>query len=143
MDKNVLLGKIGDLSQSILKAKNAECFNSAQPGAVTFMPPEALQGESSYNKKLNVFSLGVLMLEIATQQSPRVNLVGIGMKTEVNRRREDLAKLKENHPLKPLILSCLKDDPQERPDIASIYDHLLAMAEEVEVCFDYAPRRFS
>ena len=143
-DKNVLLGKdglvkIGDLGQSRLKGNNAEYFNSAQPGAIPFMPPEAMQELARYNEKLDVFSLGVLMLEISTQQPPWVKLVGIGMKIEVDRRREDLAKLKEGHRLKPLILSCLKDDPQERPDIASIHDQLLAMVKGVEVCFVYAP----
>ena len=143
-DKNVLLGKdglvkIGDLGQSRLKANNAEYFTSAQPGAIPFMPPEAMQEHSRYNEKLDVFSLGVLMLEIATQQPPCVKLVGIGTKKEVDRRRVDLAKLKEGHCLKPLILSCLKDDPQERPDIASIHDQLLAMVEGMEVCFVRAP----
>ena len=141
-DKNVLLGKdglvkIGDLGQSRLKANNADYFTSAQPGAIPFMPPEAMQKHSRYNEKLDVFSLGVLMLEIATQQPPCVDMFGIGVREEVDRRKEDLAKLKEGHRLKPLILSCLKNNPQERPDIVSIHDQLLAMVEGVEVCFVY------
>ena len=139
---NVLIGKDGlvkivDLSRSRLKVNNAEYFNSAQPGATPFMPPVAMQELSHYNKKLDLFSLVVLMLEISTQQPPCVKLVGIGMKKEIDRRREDLAKLKEGHRLKPLTLSCLKDDPQERPDIASVHDQLLAMVEVVEVYFVY------
>ena len=79
-DKNVMLGKdglvkIGDLGQSRLKANNAEYFNTAQPGAIPFMPPEAMQEQSRYNEKLDIFSLGVLMLEVATQQPPRVRLI--------------------------------------------------------------------
>ena len=82
-DKNVMLGKdglvkIGDLGQSRLKANNAEYFNTAQPGAIPFMPPKAMQEQSHYNEKLDIFSLSVLMLEVATQQPPRVRLVGIG-----------------------------------------------------------------
>ena len=65
------LVKIGDLGQSRLKANNAEYFSTAQPGAIPFMPPEAMQKQSRYNEKLDIFSLGVLMLEVATQQPPK------------------------------------------------------------------------
>ena len=137
-DKNVMLGKdglvkIGDLGQSRLKANNAEYFNTAQPGAIPFMPPEAMQEQSHYNEKLDIFSLGVLVLEVATQQPPRVRLVGIGRDKEIVRRREDLSKLEEDHPLKPLILSCLEDDPNERPDIVTVHTQLQAIVEGVEV----------
>ena len=137
-DKNVMLGKdglvkIGDLGQSRLKANNAEYFSTAQPGAIPFMPPEAMQEQSHYNEKLDIFSLGVLMLEVATQQPPRVRLVGIGRDKEIVRRREDLSKLEEGHPLKPLILSCLEDDPKQRPDIVTVHTQLLSIVEGVEV----------
>ena len=116
-----------------LKANNADYFNTAQPGAIPFMPPEAMQEQSRYNKKLDIFSLGVLMLEVATQQPPRVRLVGIGRDKEIVRRREDLSKLEEDHPLKPLILSCLEDDPKQRPDIVTVHTQLPSIMEGVEV----------
>ena len=137
-DKNVMLGKdglvkIGDLGQSRIKANNAEYFNTAQPGAIPFMPPEAMQKESRYNEKLDIFSHGVLMLEVATQQPPEVSLVGIGVTPEIQRHGGDLSKLQADHPLKPLILSCLEDDPKKRPDIVAIHTQLLSMVEGVEV----------
>ena len=138
-DKNVMFGKdglvkIGDLGQSRLKANNAEYFNTAQPGAIPFMPPEAMREQPHYNEKLDIFSLGVLMLEVATQQPPHVALYGIGVTPEIQRHGGDLSKLEEGNPLKPLILSCLNDDPKERPDILTIHTQLLAMVEGVEVC---------
>ena len=131
-DKNILLNadgvvKIGDLGQS--KLKTVDYFSTGQPGAIPFMSPEAMEQPSHYNEKLDVFSLGVLMLEIATQQSPRVGMVGIGVTPELQRRRGDLSKLDEDHPLRPLILSCLNDNPKERPDIAAVYSQLLTMVE--------------
>ena len=140
-DKNILLDadgvvKISDLGQS--KLKTAEYFSTTFPGQVSFMPPEAaVAGNSHYNEKLDVFSLGVLMLEIATQQSPHVSLVGIGVTPELQRHGEDLSKLDKDHPLLPLILSCLNDNPKERPDIVAVHTQLLAMAEVVEVIDAY------
>ena len=135
-DKNILLDanrvmKISDLGQSRLKT--ADYFSTGQPGAIPFMSPEAMQELSHYNEKLDMFSLGVLMLEVATQQFPRVRLVGIGRDPELQRRREDLSKLDEDHPLRPVILSCLKDNPKERPDIVTVHTQLLAMVDGVEV----------
>ena len=135
-DKNILLDvngvvKISDLGQSRLKT--ADYFSTGQPGAIPFMSPEAMQQPSHYNEKLDMFSLGVLMLEVATQQFPRVGMVGIGRDPELQRRREDLSKLDEDHPLRPVILSCLKDNPKERPDIVTVHTQLLAIVDGVEV----------
>ena len=140
-DKNILLAvdglvKIGDLGQSRLKT--ADYFSTGQPGAIPFMSPEAMQQQSHYNEKLDMFSLGVLMLEVATQQPPCVGLVGIGRDPELQRRREDLSKLDADHPLRPLILSCLKDDPKERPDIVTVHLQLLALVEGIEVLLLHA-----
>ena len=71
--RNVLLdesgrAKIGDLGQS--KLKTAAHFQTRQPGAVPYMPPEALRTQPEYNEKVDIFSFGVLMLEIATQTPP-------------------------------------------------------------------------
>ena len=56
----------------------------------------------------------------------------MGRDKEIARRREDLSKLEEGHPLKPLILSCLEDDPKERPDIVTVHTQLLSIVEGVE-----------
>ena len=138
-DKNVMFArngrvKVGDLGQSKLKANNGEYFNTAQPGAIPFMPPEAMQQDTHYNEKLDIFSIGVLMLEIGTQQTPQVGLVGIGMTKEIERRKDDLSKLAEDHRMKPLILSCLKDDQRERPDAETVHTQLLAIKNYLEVC---------
>ena len=119
-DKNVMLSeegvvKVGDLGQSRLKDSSVEYFNTGQPGAVPFMPPEALRPTPHYTEKIDMFSLGVLMLEVATGRQPSANIMGIGMQPEVVRRRQDLSKLSDDHPLRPIILECLKDDYKERP----------------------------
>ena len=133
-DKNVMLTKeglvkVGDLGQSRLKDVNKDYFSTGQPGAVPFMPPEALQESARYNEKIDTFSVGVLMLEVATQQSPHMNLTGIGTVPELKRREKDLARLPADHPLGPLILNCLRDDPEKRPDMATLMKKLQMIIE--------------
>ena len=132
-DKNVMLTfdgvtKIGDFGQS--KLKKHVYLSSTAPGMLAFMPPEALRsGEAKYDESLDVFSLGVLMLEIGTQQEPTYNYQGIATIPEVERRAEDLSKMKDWFPLKPLILLCLKDDQQERPKATDLEMQLNSLHE--------------
>ena len=118
-DKNVMftfdgVAKIGDFGQS--KLKQDLYLTSAHPGMILFMPPEALQVENTkYDESLDMFSLGVLMLEIGTQEQPTYNVVGIGTTVEVERRKTDLGRMNLLHPLKPCILLCLSDIPKQRP----------------------------
>ena len=132
-DKNVMFSfegviKIGDFGQS--KLKKDLYLTTGQPGMVTFMPPEALKDHGvKYNESLDIFSVGVLMLEIGTQQEPLVNLYGIGTIREVDRREKDLEALGEEHPLRPQILLCLKDNPKERPKASDLQREVLALVD--------------
>ena len=63
---------------------------------------------------------GVVMTEIATQHPPSVGFENIGIVKEVKRRQSDLSKpVPEDHPLKPIILQCLQDNPVDSPNSAS------------------------
>ena len=138
-DKNVMFSfegviKIGDFGQS--KLKKDLYLTTGQPGMVIFMPPEALNWhETKYDESLDIFSVGVLMLEVGTQQEPLVNLHGIGTIPEVDRRERDLKALGEVHPLRPQILLCLKDNPKVRPKASDLQREVLALVDRgVEVC---------
>ena len=123
-DKNVMftfdgVAKIGDFGQS--KLKQDLYLTSAHPGMLPYMPPEALDDKNcKYDESLDMFSLGVLMLEIGTQQQPMTSLVGIGPTPEIIRRVEDLQKMGDLHPLKPFILLCLNNDRKQRPKAAEM-----------------------
>ena len=125
--RNVLLdesgrAKIGDLGQS--KLRTAAHFQTRQPGAVPYMPPEALRTHPQYTEKVDIFSFGVLMLEIATQTPPSCGLDGINTIPEEERRSSDLARLAEDHSLLSLIRLCLKNEPGERPGAAILFEVL-------------------
>ena len=127
-DKNVLIGedgsvKVSDLGQSKLLENGDLYMSTTAPGNVVYMPPEALKsGDSHFSVKVDVFSFGVLMLQIATQCQPTCGLMNIGSVPEWERRRGDLSKLSSEHSLKPLIKLCLKDDYKNRPDIDIVHD---------------------
>ena len=72
------------------------------------------------------------MLQIATQCQPTCGLVGIGTVPELERRRGDLSKLSNEHPLKPLIELCLKDDYKKRPDIRKVHDLIISLYEAIQ-----------
>ena len=88
-----------------------------------YVPPEALLENAHYNEKVDIFSLGVVMLEVATQRYPMVSqseLIEVDTIPEVDHHAEHLSLLPEDHPLKPIILQCLRDDPRERPDSGAV-----------------------
>ena len=127
-DRNVMftfdgVAKIGDFGQAKLVKHNN--LSTGTPGAIAYMPPEAMQvGKVWYDESLDVFSLGVLMLEIVTQQPPTIGFVGIGITREVDRRANDFDRMSDLHPLKPSILLCLSDDPKKRPKATELIRRL-------------------
>ena len=131
-DRNILLAedgtaKIADFGQSKLIDKPSKILmGTRQPGAVFYMPPEVLKKEPRYTNTVDTFSLGVLMLEIATQQQPQVEWTEGRTKTEVIRRAEDLNLLNDDHLLKPLIIWCLQQY-QCRPSASAVYNQLTAL----------------
>ena len=123
-ERNVLLSGDGilKLSSCVQAARMPSCgyFDETCPGTILYMPPEALVHHPRYNEKIDIFSLGVVMLEIATQQRPSLNPSRHGSVPEIERRTEDLSVLPGDHPLKPIILQCLRDNPKERPDSGAV-----------------------
>ena len=119
----MLDGGVLKLGSCLEVARLPSCgyFDDRDPGALPYVPPEALVDRPHYNEKIDVFSLGVLMLEIATQYPPSTGLSGIGTTPEIDRCAKDLSRLPEDHPLKPIILQCLRDDPGERPDSGTVF----------------------
>ena len=125
--KNILLSdngrvvKISDLGQSKFRPTDVEYLTTQAPGCVPYMPPECLVDNPHFTDKGDIFSFGVVVLQVAAQHPPSSGLGNIGGKLEVERRKEDLARLPDDHPLKPTVLKCLKDDPAERPSCHQVY----------------------
>ena len=133
--------KITDFGMSKLVEANHSSTQLTQcPGTGVYMPPEALRNPPTYSAKLDVFSLGVLTLQIITCRFPDPTL---GKKLvedaryptgkievpipEIDRRKSHIELVEKAHGLLPLLLKCLNDNDVKRPyakDICRMVDDL-------------------
>ena len=127
MNKEGSIAKISDFGQAKFRPTSVMYLSTRQPGAIMYMPPEVLVANPHFTDRGDVFSLGVLMLQIATQTAPSVGFICIGGMPEVKRRADDLDILPTNHPLMPLILQCLQDNPAQRPSCSVVWKELCSL----------------
>ena len=109
------------------------------PGNVNYMSPEALEEPPSYTDKLDVFSFGVLLVQIITRQFPspgprfRIGLPGYPearvLSPETERRASHLRLIADTHPLKAIAIDCLKGKERERPTAQQLNSTLCGMKE--------------
>ena len=139
--------KITDFGMSKLASVNPRMTAlTLCPGNVLYMSPEALDEAKTYTAKLDVFSFGVIVIQILTRQFPnpidRFRTVrepndeeesedDEGEEDEVRRivpeteRREAHLKLiPDTHSLKPLALQCLKKKERQRPSAVQLSERL-------------------
>lgn len=129
--------------QSISAAEAARAaWMSDCPGTVHYMAPEAFTGKqySKYDKSMDMFSFGVLALSVLTGHPPDYASIFEPRKeridgctwavTELVRRKKDLDRLAENHPLKPFIHRCLSNDPLKRPSAAEARSVFMKSTQE-------------
>ena len=106
------------------------------PGNVLYMPPEALDEAKSYTAKLDVFSFGVIIIQILTRQFPAPsdrfqNLQVPGIDGDVRllvpdkeRREGQLNLIPDTHVLKPLAIQCLNKKDSDRPSALELSERL-------------------
>jgi len=128
-----LVAKIGDLGVAKAIKVDSKITQTKTPGTIAFMPPEATNDKAKYGISLDVFSFGGIVLFVATHEWPEpTNLTEMDPETgiltafkEVERRQSYLDKMKEEmEMLKPLVVSCLDNNPKRRPAIEDIPAHL-------------------
>ena len=144
---NVLLtsdmrAKISDLGvATILNLTPAQRTQMTTcPGTPAYMPPEALERNPTYNRTIDCFSYGILVIHIFCGKWPipgRANRVNpydprnLIPLTEAERREEYLQEIGEDHPLMTLIRECLSNHPPLRPDA----EEILRQVKEVSTQF--------
>ena len=107
------------------------------PGAVPYMPPEALCRDPKYDDKLDIFSFGILTLFVVIEHLPAYYIeakisgesVHLG-RAQIEKRRESIDKIPQKHCLREMILSCLMDEPGVRPSTVQINLQLKALSAD-------------
>jgi len=130
---NVLLtkhheAKLSDFGAAKLIMDHNQINKHTQtPGTLQFMPPEAISVNPCYGKPIDLFSLGCVSLHLMSHQWPQpldqVQQGTLTALTEVE-RREKYLKLCTLLSLKQLIVSCLQNEPDQRPEIAAFHTEI-------------------
>ena len=135
-------GKIGDLGTVRLVDSRKQSRMTKAPGTVDFMPPEALAaGENiKYERELDVFSFGCVMLHTLSHQWPTPSepvvtdpvTFEVKGRTEVERRSSYFDKIDINRSgvLIPVIKSCLSNIPKNRASIVTVCNQLEGLVSE-------------
>ena len=148
---NVLLiagsrAKVTDFGMSTLTVINASMSRLTRcPGTPFYMSPEALTEPPVYSKQLDVFSSGVIAVQILTRKYPDPSssmtrqpnpLSPTGFLfipvPEVQRRKNHIDLIDHHHQLLPVIRSCLKDNDQDRPTAQQLCHQLVALKQAPE-----------
>ena len=131
---NILLGgrleaKITDLGVAkVMQTTDTKTMTKA-PGTTDFMPPECLADRPVYGVSLDVFSYGGVILYTITQLWPQPSswvqfdpdTGGRIYLSETQRRQRYLDKMIGGAAdLKPLVMSCLNDNPKKRPPLTQV-----------------------
>ena len=128
--------KITDFGMSKLATVNPRMTAlTLCPGNLLYMSPEALDEAKIYTAKLDIFSFGVIVIQILTRQFPnptdrfctislpQVNEEVRRVVPETERREAHLKLIPNTHSLKPLALQCLKKE-NERPSALQLSGRL-------------------
>ena len=125
------MSKIVDLNQNANRNKHTKC-----PGTLVYMPPEALAEPPDYCNKIDVFSTGVLIVQIITcqypnptQQHKKVRDSGNLYRqiSELERRKNDLSGVFTTHPLRQIAVRCLSDEKKGRPTATVLCQELVQL----------------
>jgi serine/threonine protein kinase len=128
---NVLLkggcAKIGGLMSLI--DKSADETPSFPPGSPQCMPMQSFR--FPYNESIDCFSFGILAIHVATGNAPLpcCTSAQFDSSTEIKRFQTSLDQVCTDHPLRLLILDCLKEVEAERPTAAALATELFTLKE--------------
>lgn len=140
--RNILLdsklkAKIADLGQA-KELCGRENFSSTYatpvPGTIVYMAPETfpvirgyqILGDVDYGAELDIFSFGVVLLELIIGHLPNPNPIWTPytkdgeLVIEHRRRGKELSEMGMLHPLRETVLQCLENDPTKRPAISQV-----------------------
>ena len=131
------MSKIADGNPRMTRSGLTQC-----PGTLAFMPPEALRPKPSYTDKLDIFSAGVLIIQVISRKYPAPTdaskivddpTAPTGEKMifipELERRANDIDQINSDHTLLPIARHCLKNLDKNRPSAAELCQRLAGLKD--------------
>ena len=92
-----------------------------------YLPPE-VRVTHQFSEKSDIFSLGVLLIQIVTREAPTPTPQQQPVPlSEVDRRQQHIQKIASTHPLRDIALQCLKNTAMERPTVKKVVTKLTAV----------------
>ena len=106
-------------------------MNMLASGTPAFMPPEAFVATSlhtpgpKYDKTINIFSFGIMMIHVFSGKWPEPQVAPIHMEpdsdrmipvSEAERREVFLTAIRNKHPMMNLLHQCINNNPKRRPN---------------------------
>ena len=153
--KNILLkgekAKVSDFGVAKLNDPNAGYSNvSPCPGNILYMPPEVLQVPPQFEKSLDEFCMGVVMIEIMNRTDPQPTELHVVKEKrgvleiipEVIRRKADIELCDQLNPVLQIALCCISNDPVERP-LADQISRLLSLLQTTTEYRNSASEKFT
>ena len=147
---NVLLignrrAKVTDFGMAKILGSDTHNAQTHCPGANVYMSPEALAEPPSYKDKLDIFSCGVLFVQLITRKFPNPGPTTRTVEVqnnplfpsgrarveipELERRKEHLDLISPTDPLLKVALLCLKDKEDQRPTAKELCSSMVELKE--------------
>ena len=112
------------------------------PGAIVYMPPEALSDHSVYSTKIDCFSFGVIEIQVMTRQFPDPGPATQAVEDprspvgkmlmpipDSERRKSHIDLIDPTHPLLQLALRCLSYSEEDRPSAQDLCQQIATLKE--------------
>ena len=122
-----LVAKLSDFGVAKIINPQQAKTHTQTPGTLIFMPPESTSVKPQYDKPLDIFSFGCVTVHIVTHKWPIPDdqvTQDLKALSEIERRMKYLRNVEDKFPLKMLIASCLKNSPDQRPEIDEVIQKL-------------------
>ena len=141
---NILLtlnmtAKISDLGVARLLNLNQQMVMTKNPGTLVFMPPEVNMANPTYGTGVDEFSYGIIVLHLLCRVLPQPqvgptitdpksgSLIPV---SEFDRREKFVQMVGNDHPLMPLIVKCLKNNPANRAHASEMVTFLAPLVSD-------------
>ena len=112
------------------------------PGTPAYMPLEVMVANPTYDRSVDEFSYGIMMIQMFSGQWPEPQigqtrfvddkLIPV---TEAERHEVFLQAIGNDHPLMDLILKCINNNPRGRAHTSELVEYLAEMRLQYPVSF--------